>query len=67
MFLVCSITEFFETKKFLTAKCVDLGGTLKNSGTAVLREVACGCPLHSRRKFGKMLTLRFIVDFERAN
>lgn len=56
--------NFLKRKNFLTAKCVDIGGTLENSGTAVpVGSVACGCPFHSRSEFGKMLTLRFIVDF----
>lgn len=56
--------NFLKLKNFLTAICVDLGGTLENSGTAVpVGSVACGCPLHSRSEFGKILTLRFIVDF----
>ena len=55
--------NFLKLKNFPTAICVDLGGTLENSGTAVpVGSMACGCPLHSRSEFGKMLTLRFIVD-----
>ena len=55
---------FWNWKFFIIALSVDLGGTLENSGTAVPGgSLTCGCPLHSRIEFEKMLTLRFIIDF----